>query len=451
MCKTKKIVVIGCSGCGALAALTAKKLEPSLDVTIIREQKEKGLLTRCATPYICCGNVMVDPSYKDDSIFTGRGINLVNATAVEINRTKKIVTTDDGNAYCYDKLVLATGAKPVIPSIPGVELPGVFTLRTSGDAVNILHWLNSQRVRNTVLLGAGAIGIEKAYLLSQQGVKITLVEMFEHIMPTVLDKDMSEEVQAYMEEKGVQLKLNEKVTAINGKDSVESVTLASGEEINADMVVISVGTRSNTELAKEAGLEEGKLGLKVNQNLLTSDPDIYAGGDLIEYQNHVTGKPSLGQLRPNAVIAGRVIAKNILGFDIKFPPLINSFCTKFFDKSIAGAGLSEQEAEKQGIEVVAARQESISKHSMMRERKPYAVKLVFDRKNQKLIGGQIVSDSECPVRYIDVIALAIRCGLKILDLTTLRCSGQPELSADPGKEPIALAAETVFDKLHIRG
>jgi NADH oxidase (H2O2-forming) len=450
MNQAKRIIVIGCSGCGALAALTAKKLKPFLDVTIIREQKEKGLLTRCATPYICCGNVMVDPSYKDDSIFTEKGIRLVNATAVEINRTKKIVTTDDGNTYSYDKLVLATGAKPVIPPISGVNLLGVFTLRTSGDAVDILHWLNSQRVRNSALLGAGAIGIEEAYLLSQQGVKITLVEMLEHIMPTVLDKDMSEEVQAYMEEKGVQLKLNRKVTAINGKDSVESVTLSSDEEINADMVVISVGTRSNIELAKDAGLEQGKLGLKVNQNLQTSDPDIYAGGDLIEYQSHVTGKPALGQLRPNAVIAGRVIAKNILGFDIKFPRLINSFCTKFFDKFIAGAGLTELEAQKQGIEVVTARQESISKHSMMRERKPYVVKLIFDRKSQKLIGGQIVSDAECPVKYIDVIALAIRCGLKVLDLTTLRCSGQPELSPDPGKEPIALAAESIFDKLCFR-
>ncbi|MBW1932031.1 MAG: FAD-dependent oxidoreductase [Deltaproteobacteria bacterium] len=447
---TKAVVVIGCSGCGALAALTVKKLQPFFDVTIIREQKERGLLTRCATPYICCGNVMVDPSYKDDSIFTEKGIRLVNATAVEIDRTRRLVTTDDSNTYSYDKLVLATGAKPVIPPISGVNLPGVFTLRTSDDAVNILHWLNSRRVRNSVLLGGGAIGIEKAYLLSKQGVRITLVEMLGHIMPAVLDKDMSQEVQAYMKEKGVQLRLNQKLTAINGKDSVQSVTLASGEEISADMVVISAGARSNIKLAKDAGLEQGKLGLKVNQNLQTSDPDIYAGGDLIEYQGFVTGKPALGQLRPNAVIAGRVIAKNILGFNIEFPPLINNCCTKFFDKSIAGAGLTETAAKKHGIEVVTAREESISKHSMMHERKPYVVKLIFDGKNQKLIGGQIVSDAECPVRYIDVIALAIRCGLKVLDLTTLRCSGQPELSPDPGKEPIALAAESVFDKLHFR-
>lgn len=391
---------------------------------------------------------MVDPSYKDDSLFTEKGIRLVNVRAVGIDRKKRIVTTDDGNIYPYDKLVLAVGARPVMPSISGIDLQGVFTLRTSGDAVNILNWINSRRVRDAVLLGAGAIGIEKAYLLSRQGLNVTLVEMLGNIMANVLDPDMAEEVQDYIKQKGVQLKLDQKVEVINGEDSVESVTLASGEKIKADMVVVSAGASCNIELANNAGLELGKLGLKVNQNLQTSDSDIYAGGDIIEYQSHITGKPALGQLRPNAVIAGRLIAKNILGFDVKFPPLINSFCTKFFDKSIAGAGITELEAKKEGIETITAKEISISKHSMMRGRKPYAVKLIFDKKSQKIIGGQIISDADCPVKHIDVIAMAIRCGLKVLDLTTLRCAGQPELSPDPGREPIALAAESAFEKIY---
>jgi NADH oxidase (H2O2-forming) len=448
MTQVKRVVSIGCSGCGALAALMLKSLKPSLDVTIIRETQEKGLLTRCATPYICCGDVMVDPSYKDDSIFTEKGIHLINVIAVGIDRKKKIVTTADGSTYLYDKLILAVGAKPVMPPIPGIDLPGVFTLRTSGDAVNILNWINSKRVRDVILLGAGAIGVEKAYLLSRQGLKVTLVEMSNNIMPNILDPDMAEEVQSYMEKKGVQLKLNQKVISVNGKKSAESVTTDSGQELKSGMIVVSVGARCNIELAKNAGLELGKFGLKVNDRLQTQDPDIYAGGDIIEYKNHVTGKPALGQLRPNAVIAGRVIAKNILGFNIKFPPLINAFCTKFFDKSIAGAGVTELEAKREGIETITSIERSVNKHSMMRDKKPYGVKLIFDKKDDKIIGGQIVSDSESSIKHIDMIAMAIRCGLKVLDLTTLRCAGQPELSPDPGREPIALAAEKIFAELY---
>jgi len=450
MGQLERIVVIGCSGCGALAARTMKKLNPSLHITIIREQEEKGLLTRCATPYICCGNVMVEPSYKDDDIFISQGIQLVNVKAVGVNRGEKIVTTADGKTYPYDKLVLATGAKPTTLPVSGINLPGVFSLRTSGDAVNILHWINSKRVKNVVLIGAGAIGTEIAYLVSRHGVNVILVEMLEHVMQGILDTDMSEEVEEYMKEQGIDLRLKQKVKAIKGKKEIEKVVLSSNEEISAEMVIISAGTRPNSELAEKAGLEMGELGLKVDNYLRTSDPNIYAGGDLIQYQSHVTGKPILGQLRPNAVIGGRIIAKNILGYKVKFPPLLNSFATKFFDKSITGTGITEAEAKSEGIDAISATQVSASKHSMMREKKPYTVKLVFDKKSEKIIGGQILSDDELPVKHIDVITLAIRCGLSTLDLTTLRCAGQPELSSNPGMEPIALAAEKVFEKTFSR-
>jgi len=444
----KRIVVIGCSGAGALAARTLKRLNPSLHLTIIRQQEEKGLLTRCATPYIASGNVMVDASYKDDKIFLDQDIKLVNVKAVGIDRTAKLVTTDDGKTYPYDKLVLATGATPVIFPIPGIDLTGVFTLRTSGDAVNILNWINSRRVRNAVIIGAGAIGLEIAYLVAQHGLKVTLVEKMQHVLPLALDTDMSEELEKYIAEKGVDLKLGQLVKSVTGLKQVEGVELSSGENLKAEMIIISGGVRPNAELARNAGLEIGKFGLKVNQYLQTSDPDIYAAGDLIEYKNFVTGKPSAGRLRPNAVIGGRLIAKNILGHKIKYPGFINAFATKFFDKSIAAAGITELQAIGNRINTITAKQNSISKHSMMRGRKSYTVKLIFDRESGKLVGGQIITDSDCPVKHIDVIALAIKCGLTALDLTTLRCAGQPELSPDPGIEPISLAAESVFQELY---
>jgi NADH oxidase (H2O2-forming) len=440
--KVGKVVVIGCSGAGALAARMLKNLEPSIDVTIIREEEEQGLLTRCATPYICFGHVLADPSYKDDSIFIKPGIKLVNVRAEKINRRQKTVTTADGKDYSYDKLVLATGAKSTVPTISGTDLPGVFTLRTSGSAINILNWLNTHRVKSIVLIGGGAISIEVAYLAAQHGVKVTLVEMLEHILPNALDPDMSEGVESYIKEQGIDLRLHEQVKAIYGDGKVNGVSLAAGGEVKVEMVIICAGAEPRGELAQEAGLEMGRLGLKVNNYLQTSDPDIYSAGDLIEYPSYITGKPIRGQLRPNAVIGGRVIAKNILGYSIEYPPLVNSFATKFFDKSIAGTGITESAARNEGIDTVSALQSSGSKHSMMRGRKPYTVKLIFDKKDKRIIGSQIVSDSECPVKHIDMLAVAIRARWTSLDLATFRCAGQPELSPDPGMEPIALAAET---------
>lgn len=443
-----KIVVIGCSGSGALAARMLKKLNPSLDVTIIREQEERGLLTRCATPYVATGNVTVDASYKDDKIFTEPGINLVNVKAVGIDKASKKVTTADGMSYPYDKLVLATGASPMLFPIQGVDLGGVFTLRMSGDAVNIFNWINSKRVKNMVLVGAGAIGLEIAYLSAQHGLKVTIVEKMEHVMSGVLDVDMSEDLEKYILEKGVGLKCGQMVKSIKGETQVQSVELSSGETIEAEMVIMSGGVKPNTDLAKNAELEIGQFGLKVNEYLQTSDPDIYAAGDVIEYENFVTGKVSAGRLRPNAVIGGRLVAKNILGYNLKYPGFINSFGTQFFDKSIAGAGLTESQAAENGIETVAARQSSISMHSMMKGRKAYTVKMVFDKKSEKIIGGQIVSDTVAPAKHIDVIALAIRNEMTALDMSTLRCAGQPELSPDPGIEPISLAAESAFHEFY---
>jgi len=448
MTAARKIVVIGCSGTGALAALTLKKLAPELDVTVMREPDEKGLLTRCATPYICCGNVMVEPSYKSDSIFTEQNIRLINSKAEKLDSAQKSVTSADGNTYPYDVLVLATGAKPVIPPVPGIQLPGVFVLRTSEDAVDILDWLNRKRARTAVLVGAGPIGIEIAYLAARQGLKIYVVEMLEHVLPKALDSDMSAEVESYMRDQNVGLRVKQRLEKIEGNGQVQRAILDSGEQIETEMVLVSVGVKPNIELAEQAGLEMGTLGLKVNGHLQTSDPDIYAGGDLIEYPHWVTGRNSLGQLRPNAVIAGRVMARNILGAKIEYPKLINSFATKFFDKSIAGTGLTEQQAAAAGIEAVSSTQSSTSMHSMMRERMPYTIKLVFDKATSRIIGGQIVSDSDCPVKHIDVVTTAIRGRLTAWDLATLRCAGQPELSPDPGKEPIALAAAQAYDRLN---
>ncbi len=446
MAKIKKLVVVGCAGMGGLAAMMGKRMEPSLDVTLIRE--EENFLTRCATPYISVERATVEASAKDDGMFLAVGTKLVNVKATSIDRKGKTVTTADGGVYPYDKLIMATGGSAIVPPIPGVDLEGIFTLRTSRDAVGIRDWVNEKKAKNVVVYGAGATGLEMAAVLTEKGLKVTMV-VRSYIGRTVgLDTDISSELQKHYEEKGVVIRSGEVIEKIIGEKAVEAVELSSGDKIDADMIILSVGVRPNTELAEDAGLEIGERGLKVNEYLQTSDPDIYAGGDLIEYEHLVTGKLMLGQIRPNAVIGGRIAAKNALGYEIKFPRYLNSFAAKVFDKSIASVGVTEAMAKADGIDALVTKKEAKSKHVMMEGGKPYTVKLIFDRNTKRVIGAQIIADDERSVRYVDVITVAIRAGWTALDLTTLRCAGQPELSPEPSAEPIAIAAEDAFKELY---
>ncbi|MBN1454921.1 MAG: FAD-dependent oxidoreductase [Methanomicrobia archaeon] len=448
MSKLQKLVIIGCAGMGGPAAMMTKRMDPSVDVTLLRE--EEHFLTRCAVPYIAVEHATVAASVKDDAMFHTAGVNLVKVPATSINRQEKTVTTADGAVYPYDKLILATGGKAIVPPIPGVDLEGVFTVRWSGDAEHIRNWIKEKRVRNAVVYGAGAVGLEMAYLIAQKGVNVTVV-VRSYIGRTVgLDTDMSRELENHIAEKGVVIRSRAVITRILGEKEVEAVELSTGETIAADMVIVALGVRPRAELAEAAGLDMGEYGVQVNEYLQTSDPDIYAGGDLIEYECEITRKPVLGQIRPNAVIGGRIAAKNILGYGIKFPRLLNSFAAKLFDKSIASVGITEAIAKEEGFDVFVAKKSAKSKHVMIEGGKPYTVKLLFDRTTKKVIGAQIVADDERSVRYIDVISVAIRNGWTALDLTTLRCAGQPELSPEPSAEPIALAAEDAFKELYPR-
>lgn len=431
---------------GGPAAMMTKRMDPTVDVTLIRE--EENFLTRCAVPYISVGQATVEASVKDDGMFLSAGVKLVKVPATSINRKEKTVTTADGAGYPYDKLILATGGKAIVPPIPGVNLQGVFTVRWSSDAVAIREWMKEKRVRDAVVYGGGAVGLEMASLIAQKGVKVTMVVRSYMGRTVGLDPDMSSELENHFVEKGVVIRSREVLTKMVGAKEVEAVELSSGGKIDAGMVILALGVHPRTELADAAGLEMGEYGLAVNEYLQTSDPDIYAGGDLVEYECEITRKPILGQIRPNAVIGGRVAAKNALGYEIKFPRLLNSFAAKLFDKSIASVGLTEAIAKEEGMDVFVTKKSAKSKHVMMAGGKPYTIKLIFDQESKRVIGAQIVADDERSVRYIDVIALAIRNGWKALDLTTLRCAGQPELSPEPSAEPIAVAAEDAFKELY---
>jgi len=397
------------------------------------------------------GLATVDSITNPDKMFENAGIESIVAKATRVDTEKKTVELSDGRSLPYDKLILGTGATPVIPSLPGIDLEGVFTLRDAVDAEKIRRFLEEKKVKNLVCIGAGFINIELAALLSATAggrYNITIIEFLGHPLPFMLDAEMAVKIQNYLTEKGFNMMMGHKVTGILGRDGlVSGVELETGEVVDADMVMLSVGARPNLELAQGMGLEMGRFGIKVNPFLETSNPDVLAAGDCVEKIHFVTKLPAPSQLRGPAVIQGRLAAKRLAGYKIAFPGVLNNSTAKVFDKYVAATGLTEEQAQYEAFETVSAMVDSRSKHGMIPGMKPWTLKLVFDKDTQKLIGGQIVSDELGPVKEIDTVNALILCEKTIPDLTTLMCAGNPDCSSEPSLEPLTICAEQALQKL----
>lgn len=391
------------------------------------------------------GQSIVNP----DAMFENAGIHLIIGRAEHVDTKHKKVILTEGREIPYDKLIMGIGASPIIPPIDGNTLDGVFTLRTLSNAEKIRKYLLETKARNLVFIGAGFISLETASLLSANpDLRITVVEMMDQPLPLMLDGDMAATIKEYLTDNGLHLRMGRQVTRILGRNGkAAAVELDSGETIDADMVFLNVGARPNIELAKKAGLDIGKFGIKVNQFLETSNPDIIAAGDSIENLHYITKKPVSIQLRGPAVIQGRLAAKRLAGYHIEFPGVLGNCMVKLFDKSIAATGLTEEQARREGFETVCATVESRSKHGMIPGMKTWTLKLVFDAKTQRLLGGQIISDAEAPAKEIDAVNALIMGAKTIPDLTVFMTAGNPDCSSEPSKEPITIAAEQALQKL----
>jgi NADH oxidase (H2O2-forming) len=386
-----------------------------------------------------------------DKMLEGAGARVVQDEVVRIDAKSKVAVTAGGKEFPYDKMFLATGSSSFIPPIPGHDLAGVLTLRGLPDAENIKNVLAQTNAKNVVFIGAGFISMEIASLLAEHHggkYEISVVELMDRPLPLMLDKDMADGVRDYLVEKGLKILTGQRVDKIIGKDDrVSGVQLGSGETLAADVVFMNVGVRPNLELARQLGLELGQFGIKVNEYQETSNPDILAGGDCVEKFNFITKKPTPGQLRGPAVVQGRLAAKRLAGYDIKFPGVLDAGGCKIFDMTITATGFTEERAKQEGFETVCAIVDSRSKHGMIPGMKPWKIKLVFDKNSQKLIGGQIVSHDIAPARNIDAITAFILGGKTIPELTTFTSACNPDISSEPSAEPITIAAEQALQKL----
>lgn len=416
----RKVVVIGGVACGPKAASRIKRLNPAAEVTII----EKGELLSyagCGLPFYIAGEVdshnelMATPTgvVRDTHFFKAvKDIDVRNHTLVERvdrqNKTVHAVRIDTGDpvAFPYDSLVLAVGSKYQVPPIEGTDLRGVHFLQTVEDAQKIRNRSGKLAGKNAVIIGAGLIGIEVTEAFKKQGLNITIIERLETAMGQLLDPEIAYHVHNELAANGVTLRLGETVTRISGDTDgrVKSVVTDAGE-FPADIVLIAVGVRPNTRLARDMGLEIGDLGgIKVDPHMRTSDPDIYAGGDCVENASLVNGAPIYAPMGSTANKHGRVIADNICGIPTVFRGILGTTICKIFNVNVARTGLSEVQAKNLGYDYITVLNPSPDKAHFIKDAKLIIIKFIVDKQTKRLIGVQIVGPGDAAKRMEIAVA-----------------------------------------------
>lgn len=442
-----KIVIIGGVAGGASAAARLRRLDESAEI-IMLERGGYVSFANCGLPYYI-GSVITNKNnltLQTPESFRARfNIDVrVNSEALKINFQDQTVTVKNlksGKIYTesYDNLILSPGAEPIIPNIDGINSDFVFTLRNIPDTLKIKEYIESVMPKSAVVVGGGYIGVEMAENLKEAGLEVSIVELADHLIAP-LDFDMAADVHRYIKSKGINIYLNNGVKAIDS----HTVVLQNGE-IHADMVILSVGVRPETVLAKECGIQTNQRGsIIVDRNMKTNTPHIYAVGDAVEVEDFVTKSPAFIPLAGPANKQGRIAADNIAGIPSEYNGTQGSAVLKLFDMTIATTGINEKSAKAAGIDYDKTYIYSGSHASYYPGANNMSIKALWDKKTLKILGAQIVGFDGVDKR-MDVLAAAIRFGAKITDLTELElCYAPPFGSAKDPVNMLGFVAENVI-------
>lgn len=441
-----KTIIIGGVAGGASAAARLRRLDEKAEI-IVLERGEYVSFANCGLPYYI-GGVITNQNnltlQTPESFRSRFNIDVrVNNEALKINPDTKTVLINDlksGNSYTesYDNLILSPGAEPIKPNIDGINNDFVFTLRNIPDTLKIKEYIKSAMPKSAVVVGGGYIGVEMAENLKEAGLEVSIVELASHLIAP-LDFDMATDVHRYIKSKGINLYLNNGVKAIDN----HKVILQNGE-INADMVIMSVGVRPETAFAQEYGIKTNNRGsIIVDQNMRTNIPHIYAVGDAVEVKDFITGNSAFIPLAGPANKQGRIAADNIAGISSEYNGTQGSAVLKLFDMTVATTGINEKSAEAAGIDYDKTYIYSGSHASYYPNANNMSIKALWDKKTLKILGIQIVGFEGVDKR-MDVLATAIRLGAKITDLTKLElCYAPPFSSAKDPVNMLGFVAENI--------
>ena len=443
MSKEKYIIIGGVAG-GATTAARIRRINEDVEIVLF-EKGDYISYANCGLPYYIGGVIS-----ERENLFLqtpesfGLRFNIdvrVHSEVISIDRNNKevIVRSQSGEEYKekYDKLLLSPGAAPVRPAFPGIDLDGIFTLRNVNDTDAIKNYMDTHSVKKAVVVGAGFIGLEMAENLQHAGAEVSIIEMLNQVMPPI-DYSMASLVHQHLQDKGVNLYLEHAVSAFTKKGNSIEVVFKNGKCIMADLVILSIGVRPETTLAKQAGLKIGERGgIAVNDYLQTSDENIYAVGDAIEYKHPITGKPWLNYLAGPANRQARICADNmLLGNKIKYEGAIGTAIAKVFDLTVASTGMAAKQLKKEEIPYISSVTHSGSHAGYYPNALQMSIKITFSPENGKLYGAQIVGYDGVDKR-LDQIALLIKQQGTVYDLMQLEHAYAPPFSS--AKDPIAIA------------
>lgn len=439
-----KLLIIGGVAGGATAAARARRLDEHARIVVF-ERGEHISFANCGLPYYIGGTIAKRESLLVTTIkdFTERyNVDVrIFSEVTRIDRARKEVEVrnvrkNETYRESYDRIILAPGAEPIRPPIPGIGLPNVLSLRNIPDADAIADYVEERKPETVVIVGGGFISLEMAENLVMRGCRVVIVEMLDQVM-NVLDYEMAALVQKHLEEKGVVCKLGCTVSSLSGREGKVVVSTNNGEDLDADLVLMTVGVRPENLLAKEAGLEIGTTGaIKVDSSLRTSDPDIFAVGDAAEVKDLVTGLPAVVALAGPANKEGRIAADNAMGRTSVFRGTLGTAIAKVFDLAVAVTGASEKRLGLHKIPYVMSYTHPGSHAAYYPGAQVMTIKLLFSPGDGKVLGAQIVGGEGVDKR-IDVIATAMKGGMTVYDLEELELAYAPPYSS--AKDPVNIA------------
>jgi len=381
-----------------------------------------------------------------NSLVTDFGAELLIDSVTEVNSENRVLTTKTGKTYKFQYLVFATGARPFIPNIPGVQAKNIMSVRDRTDLEDLRRF--AKETKRVAIVGGGFIGIETAVVFKRMGFEVSLVSKYPYVMQSSFETELTPDIQSDLIKHGIEIHSEQRATGFEtSNNQANAVILSNGATIKADFFVLAIGVSPNVEIAKSSGIEVGPLGIITNNSLQTNIPYIYASGDCAEKKSFLSGKPLKGEFGTNAVFMSKLLAANLMEQNKLFPGVINASCATAFDLAFGSAGLSEEQAKKHGFDPICGYSEVLDKYPMMDHASTVKAKLVFDRASARLLGGSVVRKGFCVAQNVDFLSLAIQKHSTLEDLLDHQYSTHPELAAKPSDNLWLFAAQDAGGKI----